>query len=58
MKIARVKTEKYHNFQEGDCGKPIDRKGKHLCYYKKCFWKRYDKKKFIKNYLNIYYENY
>ena len=24
MKIARPKTEKWHNYEEGDCGKPID----------------------------------
>jgi len=51
MKLHRVKTEKYHNYEEGDCGKPIDRKGKHLCFYKKKWWKKYDRKKFIKNLL-------
>lgn len=25
MKIARPKTEQYHNYQEGDCGKPLNR---------------------------------
>lgn len=39
--IARVKTEKYHNNQEGDCGKAINN------YYKKKFWKRYDRKRYI-----------
>lgn len=44
-----MKTAKYHNFEEGDCGKPIDRKGKHLWYFKKGFWKRYDRKKWFRN---------
>lgn len=48
MKIARVKTEKWHNNQEGDCGAPLDRKGKHLCYFKKGWWKRFDRKKFLR----------
>jgi hypothetical protein len=48
MKISRPKTESYHNYQEGDCGKPIDRKGKHLCYYKKGWWKKHDRKKFFR----------
>lgn len=48
MKVARPKTEKWHNHEEGDCGVPIDRKGKHLCYFKKGFWKRYDRKKYLK----------
>lgn len=47
-KISRPKTESWHNYAEGDCGKPIDRHGKHLCYYKKGFWKRYDRKKFLR----------
>ena len=42
MKISRVKTEKWHNYQEGDCGKPIDG------FFKKGFWKKYDRKRFIK----------
>ena len=46
-----LKTEGYHNFDEGDCGHPIDRKGKHLCFFKKGYWKRRDRKKFIKNFL-------
>jgi len=29
MKMARPKTEKYHNYEEGDCGFPIEN------YYKK-----------------------
>ena len=28
MKIGRVKTEKWHNYEEGDCGAPLDKKGK------------------------------
>lgn len=48
MKIARPKTEKWHNWEEGDCGSPID------CYYKKGFWKRYDRKKYLKNILKEY----
>ena len=51
MRIARVKTEAYHNYQEGDCGSPIQKHGQYLCYYKKGFWKRHDRKKFIKNLL-------
>lgn len=38
------RTEKWHNWDEGDCGKPI----KVGCYYKKKFWKRYDRKKFYR----------
>lgn len=45
MKIPRVKTEKYHNYQEGDVGAPIDN------YYKKGFWKKFDRKKFIRKIL-------
>ena len=41
----KPKTSKYHNWDEGDCGKPI-RVG---CYYKKGFWKRYDRKKYYRN---------
>ena len=48
IKIGRVKTEKWHNYEEGDCGAPLDRKGKHLCYFKKGWWKRYDRKKFLR----------
>lgn len=45
MRIKNPKTEKYHNYQEGDCGKPV--KG----YFKKRFWKRYDRKRFLKQLL-------
>ncbi len=48
MRISRVKTEKWHNWLEGDTGSPINRHGKHLCYYKKGFWKRHDRKKYLK----------
>jgi len=51
MKISRPKTSSYHNYSEGDCGSPIDRHGKHLYYYKKGFWKRNDRKKFIRKIL-------
>lgn len=54
MKLFRPKTERYHNWDEGDCGKPIDRKGNHLSYYKKGFWKRIDRKKFIKQFIKQY----
>jgi hypothetical protein len=47
MKTSRPKTEKYHNYEEGDCGKPINN------YFKRGFWKRNDRKKFIKNFLKI-----
>ena len=49
MKIARPKTEKWHNYEEGDCGKPIDRDGSNKSYFKKGWWKRYDRKKFFRN---------
>jgi hypothetical protein len=49
MKVARPKTEKWHNDQEGDCRKPIDRDGSKKSYYKKGWWKRYDRKKFFRN---------
>lgn len=52
MKVSRPKTEKYHNYAEGDSYKPIDRKGIHLSYFKKGFWKRYDRKKFFRNISN------
>ncbi len=43
MKLGRVKTEKYHNYEEGDVGSPIKD------YFKKGFWKRNDRKRFIRN---------
>jgi len=49
MKISRPKTEKWHNYAEGDCGHPINRHGKHLQYFKKGFWKKYDRKKFLRD---------
>ena len=61
MKVARPKTEKWHNYEEGDCGKPIDRDdiidrlqiyirdGSNKAYFKKGWWKRYDRKKFFRN---------
>ena len=51
MRIARPKTERWHNYAEGDTARPIDRKGKHLFFYKKGFWKRYDRKKFFRDLL-------
>ena len=51
MKVSRPKTEKWHNYQEGDTGSPIQRHGKHLNYFKKGFWKRYDRKKWFKKIL-------
>lgn len=46
MKIARPKTEKYHNYEEGDCGHPEDN------HFKKRFWKRHDRKKFFRQIFN------
>lgn len=48
MTIGRVKTERWHNYEEGDCKKPLSRKGNHLSYYKKGWWKRYDRKKYLR----------
>lgn len=45
MKLARPKPEQWHNNYEGDCGKPI------MNFFKKGFWKRRDRKKFIRNFL-------
>lgn len=42
MKISRPKTEKYHNWQDGN--------------YKKGFWKKYDRKKFFRNFFKHYRE--
>ena len=47
MKIGRVKPDKWHNYDEGDCAKPINRNGGNAEYYKKCFWKKYDRKKYL-----------
>jgi hypothetical protein len=54
MKISRPKTEKWHNYAEGDCSSPIDRHGEHLRYFKKGFWKRYDRKKFLRNIAKLF----
>ena len=43
-----MKTESWHNHDEGDCAHPIDRDGSNKSFYKKGFWKRYDRKKFLK----------
>lgn len=51
MQISRPKTVRWHKYEEGDCAKPISRDGSKKCYYKKGFWKRYDRKKFIRNIL-------
>lgn len=48
MKVGKLMTESWHNYDEGDSGHPIDKKGKHLCFYKKGFWKRYDRKRAIR----------
>ena len=48
MKIFRPITEKYHGYTEGETGRPIQRHGEHLCFYKKGFWKRNDRKKFFR----------
>lgn len=53
MRIARPKTESWYNYAEGDCGRPISRHGKHLCFYKKGYWKRYGRKKFFRNILKL-----
>lgn len=42
MKISRPKPEKWHNLEEGDAGKPINN------YFKRGFWKRFDRKKFFR----------
>ena len=39
----------YPYLEEGDCGKPIDRDGSNKAYFKKGWWKRYDRKKFFRN---------
>lgn len=43
MKVSRPKTERWHNYAEGDAGKPIDN------FYKKGFWKRNDRKKYFRD---------
>ena len=45
MKIARPKTERWHNYSEGDAGKPIEN------YYKKRRWKRIDRKKYFRDFM-------
>ena len=47
MKIPRVRTEAWHNDQEGEHVKPL----KVGSFYKKGFWKRYDRRKYIRNLL-------
>lgn len=42
MKTGKPKTSRFHNYEEGDCGSPIDN------YFKKKFWKRTDRKKYFK----------
>lgn len=46
MKIARPKTESYHNYDD-DVARPKPN------FHKKGFWKRYDRKKFFRNLLRI-----
>ena len=45
MKVSRPKTEKYHNWE-------IDPSSKHESYFKKGFWKKYDRKKFFRRFFN------
>ena len=49
QRISRVKTEKWHNFEEGEAAKPIKN------YYKKQKMKRIDRKKFLKNIDKMYF---
>jgi len=42
VKIPRPKTDKYHNWEEGDVSKPIKD------YFKKGWWKKKDRKRFFK----------
>ncbi len=42
MKVARPKTAKYHNIEDGDTGRPERN------HFKKRFWKRFDRKRFFK----------
>ena len=48
MKVFRPRTEKWHNYAEGDCGKPIEN------FYKKKKWKRIDRKKYFRDLNKIY----
>jgi len=47
MKIARPLTEKWHNYEEGDCGSPINN----------FFKKGDDRKKFFRKILNFQQAN-
>ncbi len=49
MKKGNPKTSKWHKYEEGDCAAPIGRDGSKKCFYKKGFWKRYDRKKYYRN---------
>ena len=53
MKISRVKTERWHTFDEGDCSRPL----KYGQYFKKGFWKKYDRKRFLKKILKQFDKN-
>lgn len=58
FEYMKPRTSKYHNWQEGDCGKPI----KVGYYYKKGFWKRYDRKRYYRNlfkkeFANLFFTN-
>ena len=55
MKISKPRTEHYHLYEEGNCGKPINRDGSNTFYFKKGFWKRYDRKKFLRNVFKYFY---
>lgn len=48
MKVFRPKTASYHNYEEGDCGHPIDRDGSNKRFFAKGWWKRWDRKKFFR----------
>lgn len=47
-----LRTSHYHNLAEGDAGKPIDG------YYKRKRWKRFDRKKFIREYNKVILDSY
>ena len=47
MKIVRPKPEKWHNYEEGNVGRPVK------AYFKKGFWKRYNRKKFFRKILKL-----
>lgn len=50
--MVKLRTEKWHNHEEWDAKISKKHKYKNYCYYKKWFWKRYDRKKYLKHYQN------